>query len=128
MINFNEFSTDELEFMLPIRFQRKELHDRHCGAACPKGKCCYTVTYEQRIWRSDCYTDNKHRRTYEISYYEEGSLIAGGVKPPFQTGRHTLLYGALVEMCEILFEAEIIQADEIATDREQLAFFQEHNY
>ena len=126
MIHFNAFSTDELEFILPVQIQLAELKDRPCGADCPKGKCYYNVWYEQRVWKSDSYSNGRHSRIYEISYRKGERLIAGGAPPRFKTVRHRLLHTALVEMAQILYEAGVITDAGIGDDIKRLAFLKEY--
>jgi len=83
-------SLEELEFSLPITIQQKEKKRMPCGDC--KRNCIETVTYEQRIFRSDDYSSGKKKRTYEIAFvskYSRGNLFA--------TERHHSLREALVQ-------------------------------
>jgi hypothetical protein len=109
MIDFNNLETEELEYMLPISFQKKEARERPCGSECPLGKYERTIEYEQRLWRYDTYNGNKYKRVYQISYRDKNNPMAA--ISFFETERHYSFRKALIEMYEILAEAGIIKEE-----------------
>jgi len=84
---------EELEYLLPLRVQKKEKKEMPCSDC--KRNCEETVDYEQRIWRSDDFGfDGKHKtRRYEISYvrqYSHGKYL-------FRTERYQSIRQAFIE-------------------------------
>jgi hypothetical protein len=113
-MKYKKLTVEELEFMLPLSFQRKELIKRPCGSRCPLGDREETVEYEQRFLRFDSFTNNRQTRTYEISYRNKT-----GSDPVYRTDRHNSFRDALIEMYEILLKAGIISpAGEKEAERE----------
>jgi len=83
-------SLEDLEYALPITIQREEKKQMPCSDC--KRNCKETVSYEQRIYRSDDFFNNRKTRTYEIAYvrqYSRGTL--------FRTQRHHSFRAALME-------------------------------
>jgi hypothetical protein len=109
-VTYAELTTDELESLLPLTFQRKEKRDRPCGSRCPLRKIEDTIVYEQVLYRIDDFMRNPDVRTYEI-YYREQNRTSG--YRPYQTERHHSFREALIEMCQTLTKAGIISLTEV---------------
>jgi len=82
---------EELEYSLPITVQREDKKEMPCSDC--KRHCKETVTYEQRIYRSDDFFNGKKTRTYEILFvrqYSHGKVL-------FRTERYHSLREALLD-------------------------------
>ena len=82
---------EELEYNLPLTIQRSEKKEMPCPDC--KRDVNVTVTYEQRIYRSDDFSNNRKKRTYGISYVMQYSHE----KVLFRTERYRNFRGALLE-------------------------------
>jgi hypothetical protein len=105
-VTYKNLSTEKLESMLPLTFQRKEKIERPCGSRCPLREREETVTYEQSLYRFDNFIGGRDVRTYQIYYREQYKT---GAYRLYETGQHCSFRDALIEMCEKLAEAGIIE-------------------
>jgi len=94
-------SVEELEFTLPLDFQRTEKKEMPCSDC--KKECDHTVTYEQEIWRSDNYNlNNKKSRQYQITYRNKKAYSQINGKSYFQTERYKTLREVLIDAHKML--------------------------
>ena len=108
-MNYEEMTTDELEVLLPIEFQRKEMRERACGEMCPFGQVEQTVTYVRNLNRHDDGSNGNVHRCYFIAY----SSYNGG-DGFFTTTSCGTLREALIEMCRKLTGEGIISCKQEA--------------
>jgi hypothetical protein len=104
-MKYGEMTTDELELLLPLEFQRNEIRERVCGAQCPLEKLETIETYAQEIIRHGTGT----QRRYFIFYR---CLSMGSSEAYLTTKEYNTLRGALIAMCEILEKEGIINPKE----------------
>lgn len=93
----NKMNLEELEYSLPLTVQHREKKVIPCPDC--KKDCNITVTYEQRLYRSDSYWGKKKTRTYEISFVGQDSYTS---RTLFRTERYHSLREALLEAHEKL--------------------------
>ena len=94
-------SVEELEFLLPLDFQRREKKEMPCSN-CERIDYV-TITYEQEMWRSDSYGLNgKKTRQYQISYRNKKAFSQLRGKSYFQTDRHRTLREVLIDAHKML--------------------------
>jgi hypothetical protein len=107
-VTYAELTTDELESLLPLTFQKKEKVKRPCGSSCPLSEVENMVIYEQHLYRYDCSLNGCDKRMYQIYYQEQYKDGAW----PYSTLRHPSFREALIEMCQTLTKAGIISLTE----------------
>jgi hypothetical protein len=92
---------EELEFTLPLDFQRQEKKEMPCGDC--KRECFHTATYVMEMWRSDNYSlTNKKSRQYEITYRNRRAFSQIKGKGYFQTERHRTFREVLIDAHKML--------------------------
>ena len=90
-------TVEELEYLLPLNFQRRERKEMPCSY-CEKIDYV-TITYEQEMWRNDRFggVGGKKTRQYQISY-----RCRPHTKDVFSTDRHFTLREVLIDAHKML--------------------------
>jgi hypothetical protein len=99
LCHYCAMSLEELEFSLPLRILREEKKVMPCPNC--NRDVDITVTYEQRIWRSDDHFNRKKTRQYQIIYAAENYSCVSS-KYLFETNRHRTFREALLEAHKML--------------------------
>ena len=108
-MRYKKMTTDELEALLPVEFQRKEMRDRRWGSIYPFEQVEQTVTYVRSLHRHDDNSNDGLSRSYFMTY---ASYNGDGL---FSTQSYGTLHEALVEMCRILTKEGIISCEQGAS-------------
>jgi transposase len=89
----------DLEFSLPLRIQCSEKKEMPCPNC--NRDVQITVTYEQRIWRSDDHFNGRKTRMYQISYAAENYSCVSN-KYLLETERHCSFREALINAHKLI--------------------------